>query len=82
MIGPRQEVVDLAVEVAVDDPGDDVGQIVVRFDAAEFAGLYQGRDDGPAIGAAVRCDLIMPGVWGKKLRLHIRSIRYFSDLRS
>jgi hypothetical protein len=39
--GPREEVVDLGVEVAVDDPGDDVGEVVLRFDAAELAGLMR-----------------------------------------
>jgi hypothetical protein len=33
---PRHEFVDLAVEVAVDDFGQDVGEIRERIDAAEF----------------------------------------------
>ena len=52
-IGPGQEFVDLAVGMAVDDPGDDVGEIGVRIDAAELAGLDQRRDDGPVLAAAV-----------------------------
>jgi hypothetical protein len=52
-IGPRQQVVDLAVGMTVDDSGDDVGQIVMRFDAAELAGLDQRGDDGPVLAAAV-----------------------------
>lgn len=40
-IGPWQEVVDLAVGVIVDDLCDDVGQIGLRFDAAELASLNQ-----------------------------------------
>jgi hypothetical protein len=30
-IGPRQQVIDLAVRVAIDDPGDDVGEVGVRL---------------------------------------------------
>lgn len=37
VIGPWQEFVD--VRVAVDDLCDDVGEVGVRFDAREFAGL-------------------------------------------
>jgi hypothetical protein len=40
--------------MAVDDPGQDVGEVAVRLDAIELAGLDQGRDYRPVIGAAVR----------------------------
>ena len=43
----------LAVGMAVDDLGDDVGEIGVRIDAAELAGLDQRRDDRPVLAAAV-----------------------------
>jgi hypothetical protein len=46
--------VDLAVGVAVDDPGEDVGEVAERFDSVEFAGFDQRGDDGPVLGAAVR----------------------------
>ena len=39
--------------MAVDDPGDDVGEIGLRVDAVELAGLDQRSDDGPVLGAAV-----------------------------
>ena len=38
-LGPRQEIVDAAVGVAVDDLGDHVGKIDVWIDAVEFAGF-------------------------------------------
>lgn len=40
--------------MAVDDPGDDVGQIKVRIDADWFAGLDQGGDDSPVLVAAIK----------------------------
>ena len=52
-IGPGQQLVDPAVGMAVDDLGDDVGEIGLRIDAAEFAGLDQRGDDGPVLAAAV-----------------------------
>ena len=52
-VGPGQEVVDLAVGMAVDDPGDDVGDVGLRIDDVEFAGLDQRGDDRPVLAAAV-----------------------------
>ena len=52
-VGPGQELVDLAVGMAVDDPGEHVGEIAERLDAVELAGLDQRGDDGPMLGAAV-----------------------------
>jgi hypothetical protein len=52
-VGPRKEIVDLAVGVAVDDPGEHVGEIAERLDVVELAGLDQRNDDGPVLGAAV-----------------------------
>ena len=39
--------------MAVDDLGDDVGQIGLRIDVTELAGLDQRSDDGPVLAAAV-----------------------------
>ena len=39
--------------MAVDDAGDDVGEVGVRLDAVELAGLDERGDDGPMLGAAV-----------------------------
>ena len=47
--------------MAVDDLGDDVGQVAVRIDGVELAGLDQRSDDGPVlattIGAGKECVL-------------------------
>ena len=43
----------LAVGMAVDDPGDDVGEVGLRIDAVELAGLDQRGDDRPVLAAAV-----------------------------
>lgn len=53
-VSPRQQVVDLAVGVAVDDPGEDIGEIAERFDIVEFAGFDQRGDDCPVFSTAVR----------------------------
>src|SRR5882757_9674430 len=52
-VGPRQEGIDVAVGMTVDDPGKDVGQIAKRIDVVEFAGFDQRSDSGPVLGAAV-----------------------------
>ena len=38
-IGPRQQVVDLAIGMTGDNSGDDVCEVSLRFDVAEFTGL-------------------------------------------
>ena len=39
--------------MAVDDPGEDVGQVGERVDVVQLTGFDQGGDDGPMLGAAV-----------------------------
>ena len=39
MVGPGQQLVDSAVWVMVDDPDDDVSEVELRIDVAEFARL-------------------------------------------
>jgi hypothetical protein len=39
--------------VAVNELGDDVGEVGVGVGADELAGLNQRRDDGPVVAAAV-----------------------------
>ena len=41
------------MRVAVDDAGDDVGEIAVRLDADQLAGLDERGDHGPMLGTAV-----------------------------
>ena len=50
-IGPGQEFVDAAVGMAIDDLGDDVGEIDLRIDGIEFAALDQQCDDFPIFGS-------------------------------
>ena len=52
-IAPGQELTEAAVWVSGDDALDHVGQVAVRLDAGELAGLDQGCDHGPVLGAAV-----------------------------
>ena len=52
-VGPGQQLVDVAVGMAVDDPGEDVGEVGERIDAVQLAGLDQRGDGGPMLGAAV-----------------------------
>ena len=62
-LGPRQKLIDTAVWMAVDDLGDDLGEVSERVDAIEFefAAFDQGRDHPPmaptAIGAGEECIL-------------------------
>ena len=52
-VGPGQQFIELALRMAVDDAGDDVGEVSVRLDANQFAGLDERGDHGPVLGAAV-----------------------------
>src|SRR5215469_5086619 len=52
-IGPGQEFVEAALRMAVDDAGDDVGEVGVRIDADKLAGFDQRSDHGPVLGTAV-----------------------------
>src|SRR5687768_11366510 len=38
--------------MAVDDLGEDFGEVAERLDLVELAGLDEGGDDGPVFGAA------------------------------
>jgi len=51
-VGPGQQVVDLALRMTGDYAGD-VGEVGLRVDGVELAGLYQRGDDGPVLAAAV-----------------------------
>jgi hypothetical protein len=53
-VGPWQQVVDLAVRVTVDDPGEHVSKIAERLDTVELAGFDERGDDGPMFGTAIR----------------------------
>lgn len=55
-IGPREEVVELALWVAGDDAGDCICEVGVGIDAVELGCLYQGGDDGPVLGPPVEAE--------------------------
>ena len=35
-VGPRQELIDVAIGMAIDDPGEDVSQVAERVDIVEW----------------------------------------------
>jgi hypothetical protein len=39
--------------MAVDDGREDTGNVAVRFDFVEFAGLEERREHGPVLGACI-----------------------------
>ena len=53
-IGPRQQLVDAALQMTVDQFGDHVLDVGLRFDPAELAGRDQRRQDRPVFSAALR----------------------------
>lgn len=53
-VGPRQQLVDVVVEMAVDDAREDVGQISERVDIVQLASFDQGGDGRPMLGAAIK----------------------------
>lgn len=52
-IGPRKQLIDVIVWMAVDDPREAIGQVSERIDVVQLTGFDQGGDDGPMFGAAV-----------------------------
>jgi hypothetical protein len=52
-VGPRQQLIDIAVGMTIDDAREDVGQIRERVDVVQLAGLDQGRDGGRMLGASI-----------------------------
>ena len=52
-VGPGHELVDLAGGVAVDKPGQDVGEIDLGIDGVELRGLDQRGDHAPVDAALV-----------------------------
>ena len=60
---PWRELAETALEVAVDEAGEHVGEVGGRIDAVQLAALDQRGQDRPVLGAFIRRDLIMPGSW-------------------
>jgi transposase-like protein len=59
--GPGHQFVQTGGRPEIDQLGEDVGQIGLRFDAAELAGLDQRSDAGPILRALIRAGAIVPG---------------------
>jgi hypothetical protein len=63
---PGQELVEPVDGVAVGEPREHVGEIGLGIDGVELAGLDERGEDRPVLAAAIRGDLMMPGVWGTR----------------
>jgi hypothetical protein len=46
-IGPLQQLIDVTIRMAIDDPGERVGQVGERIDVIQLTGFNQRGDDGP-----------------------------------
>jgi hypothetical protein len=52
--------------MAVGHAIEDIFEISVWLDTIDLRRLEQRSEDCPTVGAAVRRDLMMPGVWGAR----------------
>jgi len=59
---PRQQFVETVDGMSIDHAREHIGEVSVRLDAVQFAGLDQRADCGPTRPAAVGRGLIVPGV--------------------
>jgi transposase-like protein len=59
--GPGHQFVQTGGRPEIDQLGEDIGQIGLRLDAAELAGLDQRSDAGPVLRALIRAGVIVPG---------------------
>jgi hypothetical protein len=71
-VSRRQELIDVAVRMTVDDFGENVGQICEWIDVLQLTGLDQRGDGGPVFGTAIGRGLIVPGVRRSNSRSDIR----------
>ena len=53
-VSPGQQVVEAPLRVALDDAGDDVGEVGARLDADELAGFDQRDGHQPVLSATIR----------------------------
>jgi hypothetical protein len=51
-IEPWPQLIDVAVGMTLDDPGENVGEVRHRINVVELAGLDERSDGGPMLGAA------------------------------
>jgi hypothetical protein len=59
----------------VGDAGEQVGNVELRVAAVELGAFDQRVHGGGAAPAGIRRDVMMPGVWGARLRSSIHTIR-------
>jgi hypothetical protein len=52
-VAPGQKFVDAALGMALDDAGDHIGEVGLRIEAIQLAGLDRGGLRGAVLGAAV-----------------------------
>ena len=64
--GPWCQLVEPGVGPEVHELGEDVGEVVGDVHIVELAAFDEGGDHRPVLGAFVRGDLMMPGVWGAR----------------
>jgi len=58
------------------NPGQDVGEPSLRIDVVHFCRDDDAVHNGGALAAAIRRDVMMPGVWDARSGFAIRSIRF------
>jgi hypothetical protein len=58
---PRQEIVELLHRPAIDELGEDVGEVGLRIDAVELRSFDQRCEACPVDRALVRAGAIVPG---------------------
>ena len=63
---PGQESIDFAVRPACGDALKCLGEPSGWIDVVHLRGLQECGDRRPCLPAAIRSDLMMPGVWGGK----------------
>ena len=63
------------------DAREDVGEPSLQIDAIHFRRDNETVHGRSALPAAIRRDLIMPGVWDTRLRLRIHFIRFAGGCR-
>src|SRR5437764_2469043 len=76
---PRHELVDVGLRPAVDEAGQEIGEVALRIHAVELAGFDQGRDGRPVlttlVAAGEQCVFAREGHRGCILPISSRMLR-------
>lgn len=62
-VGPGHQRIDVLVEVAIGQLGEQIAQISIGFDAVHLACADQAGEAGPVAATLVGSSVMMPGVW-------------------